>query len=186
MDSNDFDFDLVSLLDETEDELVPTIEDRRETGSMEKLDFDFSDLMLDDDSSDECSLDINAEDLAVFADEESYDKILDLENGEKSLTVEANYPYIKVSGLLIADEVKAFINTLTKVNEKLKGSFNKEEALDIVLNVKGEDYIVTQLPLTLDVMLSLFKIRRYPVTLVKSKSEEVEITGELMKGFIFV
>ena len=185
-DDEEEDFDLALYLeDEMEEEVeeetyeeVPAPKAKKVTFS----DFDF-DEFLDDSESEEDSKEEEIE--GVIASDSAYDDLLNLNDGTVSMSVQAKYPYISISGMLIADEITFMRKALTILKEEKYSSCPEEEMLDVSLTVGGNDYIVTKLPLTLDVMLSIKQAHNYCVSLVKGPDSQIEINSDLMKSLIF-
>lgn len=149
-----------------------------------EMGFDFSSFYVEDeeDTMEENSV----EDLeGVVDDESSFDELVDLDTEDRSVKVSAKYPYIKISGFKIKDEITAISKRLNERYESIRESVDLENLLDVAINVNGEDYIVTRLPLTLDTMLLINGVRKYDVSLVRDAETENPITSSLMKAFLF-
>lgn len=147
-------------------------------------DFDFSEFYEDEESSGDESGE-SSEETGIVYDEAGYDEILKLDSDVTTLAVEAKYPYVRISGFLIGDEITFMQKTLEEYKSSLGSKYSDDEMLDIVLNIKGSDYIATRLPLILDTFLSIFKAHRYDVSLARGPESESKVTSELMKAFIF-
>lgn len=147
--------------------------------------FDFSQFYLDDEDNDNQEERENEEVLSegVFADEDKYDEILNLNGDESVLKVTPNYPYLRVSGFMIPDEIKYLSVKLLKHKENIKD--DSGDMLDVVFSVGDNDYIITKLPLNLDTMLTVMGSHRYKLELVRSSSSVSEVTSGLMKAFLF-
>ena len=185
-----------SLFDDAEEEDILTYDedevgieapdDDNESNSQyidEESDFDFSQFYQDEESTAEPE--VVPEDLGLYNDEEAYDEILDLHSEVSTIAVEAEYPYIRISGFVIKDEIVFMQKTLQEYMEGIKNKYSADDMLDIMLNVNGEDYMMGKVPLTLDTFLTIFKAHRYEVSLVRSETVESAVTSELMKAFLF-
>lgn len=152
--------------------------------------FNFDDFYVDEeeyDIIDETDTDVEG----VVADEEAYDKLLDLHESKSTLPIKAQYPYIRVKGFLqtsdivFKKEVQMLSDKIVNLKDNLPKSISDSELMNIVLEVLDSEYILGRLPLTLDTILSLISGHRYSVFVVKSADSEIEITNKLMKGLIF-
>lgn len=184
-DTDDLGLDLDKLLEECdiEGEGEEDTQFNNEEDSDDFSDFDFSEFYQDDE--DKSDKDVNSEELGIYYDESSYDEILDLHGDVSNISVEAKYPYIRVSGFLIKEEINFMNRILQEYMNEVNGSYSPDELIDIILNINGEDYIVGKVPLVLDTFLTIFRSHRYDVSLVRDEDSESIVTSELMKAFLF-
>ena len=146
--------DLTEYTDDVEDDLTEDVdEDTTEEENEEEEEFDFSQFYQEDEESKE---ETSPEELGLQYNEESYDEILDLHSDKTTIAVEAEYPYIRVKGFLIKDEITFMRNTLDEYIDNIKNKYSAEDMLDIMLNIQGEDYRVGRVPLNLDTFLTIF------------------------------
>jgi len=150
----------------------------------EDSDFDFSQFYQDEESTEDVS-ESNEVVTGIYNDEEAYDEILDLHSDISTVAVEATYPYIRISGFVIKDEIIFMQKILQEYMEEVKSKYKEEDMLDIMMNVNGDDYTVGKVPLTLDTFLTVFRAHRYNVELVRSETVSSSVTSDLMKAFLF-
>ena len=167
--------------DEYEDDIVDDVEQEEDS---EDFEFDFSQFYQEEEESKEEEA-VNPEELGLYSNEESYDEILDLHNDAPVIAVEAKYPYIRISGFKIKDEISFMQAALTNYIDSIIGKYDSDDMLDLMLNIGGEDYNVGRAPMVLDTFLTIFRAHRYNVSIVQSESSEMVVTSELMKAFIF-
>ena len=148
-------------------------------------DFNFEDFYTEDTEVLTTVQEEDEEPEGVFCDEEEYDKLLDLHNDEHSIGVDAKYPYIKVSGFLISDEVRFMIDRLQSFKEEINDKYDEEEMINVSLVVNDDDYIIDKFPLTLDTIMTIISPRSYDVVLVRDEDKEIPINGEMMKALLF-
>lgn len=189
---DDFNIDIDDLPDDLtiEDIDEPQIDDdlvvEESKGKLAVGDFDFSEFYDDEgDSSDDVEQE-NEEVSGVLASDSAYDELLDLNGSETSLKVEARYPYLRISGFLISDEINVMKNNLEELNKRFSNVYDSEEMIDVCMNVNGDDYKVTQVPLNLEVMIKVKSAHNYDVEIVKGNDASMPITSYLMKSFIFM
>ena len=189
VETEDISLDIDELLKECED-----VEESEDLTNEEDLtddsddgddfsDFDFSEFYQEDETDNK--QEVRSEDLGIVYNEESYDEILDLHSDVSNISVEANYPYIRVSGFLIKEEINFMNRILQKYMSEVNSSYSSDDLIDIILNINNEDYIVGKVPLVLDTFLTIFMSHRYDVSLVRSQDSENIVTSELMKAFLF-
>ena len=189
MSKNLDDIDIFSMLEEDmpEDDSLE-FEEEQETSevdlTLDEGDFDFSGFYQEDEEEVKKE-EVKVEELGVFSDEEAYDEILDLHSNAPVVAVQANYPYIRISGFLIKDEIIFMKQHLTEYMDKVKSRYSHDELLDVMLNINGDDYNVGRAPLILDTFLTIFRAHRYDVSIVRSEASESQVTSELMKAFLF-
>ena len=187
VEAEDISLDINELLKECEDvdesEDLTNEEDLLDDSDEDFSDFDFSEFYQDEDT--DSKQEIRSDDLGIVYNEESYDEILDLHSDVSNISVDANYPYIRVSGFLIKEEINFMCRVLQDYMDRVNSSYSSDELIDIILNINNEDYIVGKVPLVLDTFLTIFMSHRYDVSLVRSPDSENIVTSELMKAFLF-
>lgn len=152
--------------------------------------FSFDDFYIDDEDIEDESND-GVDDEGVFADEEAYDKLLDLHEDKSSIPQKAQYPYIRVSGMIYSSDIvfkketQMLASKVEKLYGEIKDKVNENELLNVVVSVLSNEYVIGRLPLTLDTILSLISGHRYDIAIIKDKDSEIEITNKLMKGLLF-
>lgn len=159
-----------------------TIEDESKLESKDE-DFDFDDFYTsDEDDSEEEQVE---EELGISYDEEAYEEVLDLHSDKSNIAVEAKFPYIRISGFVIKDEIEFMQKAIKEYVDSIRGLYNDDNMVDIMMNVNSEDYMVDRVPLTLDTFLTIFKAHRYEVSIVRGHNQVSQVTSELMKAFLF-
>lgn len=145
-------------------------------------DFDFSSFYEDEEETEDDVTDEECE--YVRYDQEEEDRLVSLNNNERDIAVEAEYPYVKISGFIIKDEIVFMRDTLKTYQENLTKKYSSDELMNVVMEINGNRYNVARLPLNLDTFLTIFKAHRYNVFLVRGAGIENEVTSELMKAFL--
>lgn len=181
--------DLDSMFKDSE-ENISDDEDYDQNFSASGVNADFGSLDLNDlydedeftDDSDNHDSDDEKDVDGVLADDTAYDEILDLHSDKTKVGVDAKYPYIKVCGLRIAEEVIGISNRVKRLEPEYS---DRSDNLDIAIEVKGTEYAVGRLPLCFETIMSLLSIRRYELRLVNGKDSETTLTTDLLKALIY-
>lgn len=164
-----------------DDEEVKALTDAEDGDDEEE--FDFSKFY--EDTEEDTQEETSPEELGLHYEEQAYEEVLDLHSDQSTIAIKTEYPYIRIKGFLIKDEIAFMRNTLDEYIENIKSKYRDEDMLDIMLNINDEDYRVGRVPLNLDTFLTIFKAHRYEVTLVRDEVSESLVTSELMKAFLF-
>lgn len=135
---------------------------------------------VSNESTETVNIDDEIESIGLVIEEEQIDKMLDLNNESLNRQEKAQYPFIKVEGFSINDEVVFFLDMIDSNGVKE----NDAESVPVVGLIKGKLIKAGFMHIDFDSIMKLKMVKDYKLTLVQEKDDELVIDGNVLKGLL--